>query len=550
MTSSLSDFLPPPTRSLPRTTASNEGLQKTSDRTNTPRRQRWSSVAKEGSVIRDGPAGSSLVRASSTKKGLAPIVHSSYESLVEKHFKEDELERPSRKEADETTQRTRTALESRVERKIVASKPSQLRGSATRRQSSYVRYTPANTSSLQNSGASQRIIKMMAAPIDPMEPSRFKQKKAPLNPPSPPAPVLHSPTRKVSKEELADWKIPPCVSNWKNNHGYTIPLDKRLAADGRDLQDNRINDRFASLAESLYVAEKTARAEVEARAKVQRKKALKEKEAQEMKLRDLASKARQERTGLLPRLNHSPQRGLVPTSEVTLLDRQPPSLEERAVSARDTRLGLEGSDVRSSYSEEEDDGIRQRNKIREERRRERNRELRKREIHDEDDNAGPTLKRSKLTRDRDRDLSERVALGQGVGAEGARGEVMYDQRLFNQSEGGLGAGFGPGDAYNIYSKPLFNRKSENFQYRGSSGNGLGEKAISKFLPEQSFKGMQETNASRSHGPRAHLVEFEREDGPEISIQRESDDAVRVDKEADPFGLNKFLNAAKRGRSGR
>ena len=33
--------------------------------------------------------------------------------------------------------------------------------------------------------------------------------------------------------------IPPCISNWKNNKGYTIPLDKRLAADGRGLQDVR-----------------------------------------------------------------------------------------------------------------------------------------------------------------------------------------------------------------------------------------------------------------------------------------------------------------------
>jgi SNW domain-containing protein 1 len=31
--------------------------------------------------------------------------------------------------------------------------------------------------------------------------------------------------------------IPPCISNWKNNKGFTIPLDKRLAADGRGLQD-------------------------------------------------------------------------------------------------------------------------------------------------------------------------------------------------------------------------------------------------------------------------------------------------------------------------
>lgn len=66
---------------------------------------------------------------------------------------------------------------------------------------------------------------------------RFKiNQKIPRGPPSPPAPVLHSPTRKVTVKEQQEWKIPPCISNWKNAKGYTIPLDKRLAADGRGLQ--------------------------------------------------------------------------------------------------------------------------------------------------------------------------------------------------------------------------------------------------------------------------------------------------------------------------
>ena len=38
--------------------------------------------------------------------------------------------------------------------------------------------------------------------------------------------------------------------------GYTIPLDKRLAADGRGLQDPHINDKFAKLAEALYIADR------------------------------------------------------------------------------------------------------------------------------------------------------------------------------------------------------------------------------------------------------------------------------------------------------
>lgn len=63
-----------------------------------------------------------------------------------------------------------------------------------------------------------------------------------------------------------------------------------------------INDKFATLAEALYVAERKARAEVEMRLEVQKKLLLKEKEQQEMKLRDLANKAREERS-LLTRID-------------------------------------------------------------------------------------------------------------------------------------------------------------------------------------------------------------------------------------------------------
>ncbi len=61
---------------------------------------------------------------------------------------------------------------------------------------------------------------------------------------------------------------------------------------------------------------------------------------------------------------------------------------------------------------------------REERRRERERERRL----DARDAHG--VKKSKLTRDRERDISEKIALGQANVR--ATGEAMYDQRLFNQ----------------------------------------------------------------------------------------------------------------------
>jgi SNW domain-containing protein 1 len=79
---------------------------------------------------------------------------------------------------------------------------------------------------------------------------------------------MRSPPRKLTAKDMADWKVPPCISNWKNANGYVIPLHMRLQADGRDLQDTAINERFASFADSLYVTEKNSRKEVEERNRI------------------------------------------------------------------------------------------------------------------------------------------------------------------------------------------------------------------------------------------------------------------------------------------
>ena len=70
-----------------------------------------------------------------------------------------------------------------------------------------------------------------------------------------------------------------------------------MAADGRGLQQNHINENFSKLAEALYIADRKARESVEARAQLEKKIAAKEKEAKESKLADLARKAREERAG-------------------------------------------------------------------------------------------------------------------------------------------------------------------------------------------------------------------------------------------------------------
>jgi len=196
------------------------------------------------------------------------IVFSKFTDLLPSEVKDDndpELQKPDDEEVFEATEKTRQALEKLTSSKITAALP--VRAAEKQEPAQYIRYTPSQQGMAYNSGAKQRVIRLVEVQNDPMEPPKFKiNKKVPRGPPSPPAPVMHSPTRKVSAKEQADWKIPPCISNWKNAKGYTIPLDKRLAADGRGLQQVHINENFSKLAEALYIADRKAREAVEMRA--------------------------------------------------------------------------------------------------------------------------------------------------------------------------------------------------------------------------------------------------------------------------------------------
>merc|ERR1711981_979933 len=229
------------------------------------------------------------------------IVHSKITDLIPKEISAENdpsLARPGEDEVDETTKRTQLALFGFAHEKYGSTKPIkdiQRRGAAQ-----YIRYTPAMQGHVHNSGASQRIIRMVEAPLDPLEPPRFKtNKKIPKAAPSPPAPVLHSPPRKLSQQEQFRWKIPPCISNWTNPKGYTIPLDKRLAADDRGLQETIINENFAKMSEALYIADRKAREAIEMRNSLEKKMALREKEKKEQQLRALAAQARDQRAGIV-----------------------------------------------------------------------------------------------------------------------------------------------------------------------------------------------------------------------------------------------------------
>lgn len=439
-------------------------------------------------------------------ENASKIIYSQHKDLVPKIAAEDQKQSEGyEKEIEETTERTKAALEKIVNVRLSAAQPKNV--PTHNSESKFIKYKPSQQSAAFNSGAKERIIRMLEMPVDPLEPPKFKHKRVPKASGSPPVPVMHSPPRPVTVKDQQDWKIPPCISNWKNPKGYTIPLDKRLAADGRGLQEVQINDNFAKLSEALYVAEQKAREAVAMRSKVQRELMMKEKDRKEQELRALAQKARSERTGLAP----APA-GLGP------VDRSVPDAGE-----------VDAEPPRRETREEREERL-QRDKIREERRRERERERR---LEAKDAAMG---KKSKLTRDRDRDVSEKVALGMANIGAGRGGEVMYDQRLFNQDKG-MDSGFATEDQYNIYDKGLFTTQPTlSTLYRPKQDGdedmyGADEQLekvlkTDRFKPDKAFSGASERP---SGSKRDRPVEFDKLE------------------ENDPFGLDQFLTEVKKGK---
>ena len=296
---------------------------------------------------------------------------------------EEKLSKPKKEDLLSTIERTKAALEAITKKKISSSLPN--RCATATEPSTYIKYVPQQSSS-------QKIIRMVNIQKDPCEPPKFRiNKKIPQGPPSPPAPVMHSPPRKLTVSEQKEWRIPPCISNWKNPKGYTIPLDKRLAADGRGTQGVQINDKFAKFAEALYIADRKAREGVEMRAQIEKKLAQKEKEKKEDILKKLAQKAREERAGL-----------------------------------------------KKTTGEEE---VEERDQIRADKQKERRREKNL-------ERAAPHIKNKNS---REREITEQIALNL-ANPKASSNELSFDQRLIDQTRG-ISSGFGDEDDYSVYDKP-------------------------------------------------------------------------------------------------
>ena len=428
------------------------------------------------------------------------IIHTSLKDLVPIRQRADvgeiNLDRPSEEEVLSTAERTRQALEKIAMGQIVSQQPKNVR-KATKNEPTYIRYTPANQMGERGDVKhNQRIIKMVDRAEDPMEPAKFKHRKLPRGPSSPPPPIMHSPPRKLTAKEQAEWVIPPSISNWKNPKGYTIPLDKRMAAKGQHLADVKINDNFAKLSEALYAADRAAREEVQARARIQAQLASKEREEKEQSLKELAEKARRERSVLfkVERL----------TSRLEGGRRRSPESEESADESED-------SDVEA--------GAEEREKLREERQREARRKLRM-------NNMGTETRIKAMAREQNRDISEKIALGLAK----PTAAMDYDSRLFNQSAG-LDSGLNEDSS--MFDRPLFAAQQavqSIYRPRGVDLEGPDEDEVydsvtknSRFevlgRAQRGFKGAEDAGTR---------------DGP-----------VQFEKDQDTFGIDAFLGDVKK-----
>ncbi|KAG6833678.1 mRNA splicing protein [Tephrocybe sp. NHM501043] len=440
------------------------------------------------------------------------IIQSQFKDLVPLFHRKDlddkdrNMDRPSEEEVQATADKTRAALEKLVNGKIKAAQPKNVPGAQGK--TSFIRYTPGQQNG--QGGLQQRIIKMSEVVEDPLEPPRFKHKKIPRGPPSPPPPVLRSPPRKATPAEQKEWMIPPCISNWKNNKGFTIPLDKRLAADGRGLQDIHINDNFAKFSEALFVADRHAREEVRQRALMQQKLAQKEKESKEENLRMLAQRAREERGGIAPKPTVASQAAM----KSTLADYGSDS----------------GSGSESEGSEEDEEARKIRDQMRQEKRRERERELRM-------NNMGTEQRAKQLARQQNRDISEKVALG--LAKPTLTKESMLDSRLFNQES--LTGNFADEDSYNLYDKPLFHGSTAAaaiYKARGNITEGN----------EDSFGGGTDEGIGKALGNDRFGLGQARVGFEGASEQEVREGPVQFEKDTgDVFGLNQFLDEAKTGK---
>jgi SNW domain-containing protein 1 len=334
-----------------------------------------------------------------------------------------------------------------------------------------------------NSNKNSHLIKLVALPVDPLSNLKYKHHKIPLSNTNEKnfVPVLHSAPAPLSLEEQKKWKIPPCVNMSNNPKGLVIPLDIRLANDGRNLREYKANKNFAKFADILAMTEKNVRKEIEERNKIAQSIQIAAAMKKEKELKEAAKQARMERKSYTNKNSTNNNSSMV--------------------------YSLDTSDILNNKEEEGNyllKNKRERSKDQEEKeRKERNelREIRKRDIEYE-----RRLELIKQYEKEGRDINDKILLGQN---NMINNNNVIDSRLY-ELEGGIENPFDYNEDCQVYDKPLFNGKnklSNIYKNFNSLGGENSKKLMGKILSQKGklFNSDLEAINSRKEGP----VQFEK-----------------------------------------
>ena len=334
-----------------------------------------------------------------------------------------------------------------------------------------------------NSNKNSHLIKLVALPVDPLSNLKYKHHKIPLSNTNEKnfVPVLHSAPAPLSLEEQKKWKIPPCVNMSNNPKGLVIPLDIRLANDGRNLREYKANKNFAKFADILAMTEKNVRKEIEERNKIAQSIQIAAAMKKEKELKEAAKQARMERKSYTNKNSTNNNSSMV--------------------------YSLDTSDILNNKEEEGNyllKNKRERSKDQEEKeRKERNelREIRKRDIEYE-----RRLELIKQYEKEGRDINDKILLGQN---NMINNNNVIDSRLY-ELEGGIENPFDYNEDCQVYDKPLFNGKnklSNIYKNFNSLGGENSKKLMGKILNQKGklFNSDLDAINSRKEGP----VQFEK-----------------------------------------
>ena len=400
----------------------------------------------------------------------------------------DFLKKPSEESTLQNIYNTKKALEKLSNHRIKtyqSFKTNNLNLDSNKNNQLTYKYINYQFDSQNNSSKNSHLIKLVALPVDPLSNIKYRHHKIPLSNTNEKnfVPVLQTPSKPLSLEEQKKWKIPPCVNMSNNPKGLVIPLDIRLANDGRNLREYKANKNFAKFADILALTEKNVRKEIDERNKIAQSIQIAAAMKKELELKEAAKQARMERKSFNKNNNAS--------SVVYSLDNS--DFLNNNKNREESHI-LNNKRKRSMNSEEEKESIerKERNELR---------EIRKKEIEYE--------RRQELIKKYEkegRDINDKVLLGQN---NMINNNNVIDSRLY-ELEGGIENPFDYNEDVQVYDKPLFNDKnklSNIYKNFNSTGGENTKKLMGKILSQKGklFNTDLDAINSRKEGP----VQFEK-----------------------------------------